>query len=58
MWTESSSVNSANLVNIASLQTFYYFSHFLLYIVLRFVKPIPLNEYDDDKTTRVCRPTL
>ena len=35
-------------------QTCYYFSHFLLYSVLRFVKPILLNEYDDDKTTRVC----
>ena len=26
----------------------------ILYIVLRFVKPILLNEYDDDKTTHVC----
>jgi len=30
------------------------FSHFLLYIVLHFVKPILLNEYDNNKTTLVC----
>ena len=41
-------------IYLGSSPTCYYFSHFLLYIVLHFGKPILLNEYDDDKTNRVC----